>query len=257
MNNVNYRKIPISRWTESGAKISTDVVAVESVVSLYYNDVKLATLLASPEELDDLLIGHLICEGYLSVDQVRQINAKPEITKDSNGLTVSLESEFPLSIKPRTSGITNTSCGACNIDGLDGIISDLPIVGRKLDFNLSILHEGMETMREFQSGFMKTGGMHCAGLLSVDGTLMYASEDIGRHNAVDKVIENQSITKTLRIILLLSGRCGWDIVAKQLRADISTIASIGASSSLAGDCARKLGMRIYSFVRKNSMIIIG
>ena len=54
MNDVNYRKIPISRWTESGAKISTDVVAVESVVSLYYNDVKLATLLASPEELDDL-----------------------------------------------------------------------------------------------------------------------------------------------------------------------------------------------------------
>ena len=258
MNNVNYRKIPISRWTESGAKISTDVVAVESVVSLYYNDVKLATLLASPEELDDLLIGHLICEGYLSVDQVRQINAKPEIAKDSNGLTVSLKSEFPLSIKPRTSGITNTSCGACNIDGLDGIISDLPIVGRKLDFNLSILHEGMETMREFQSGFMKTGGMHCAGLLSVDGTLMYVSEDIGRHNAVDKVIGKSINNKnTQDNILLLSGRCGWDIVAKTARADIPTIASIGASSSLAGDCARKLGMRIYSFVRKNSMIIIG
>ena len=100
MNDVNYRKIPISRWTESGAKISTDVVAVESVVSLYYNDVKLATLLASPEELDDLLIGHLICEGYLSADQVRQINAKPEVTKDSNGLTVSLRVNFPLVLSP-------------------------------------------------------------------------------------------------------------------------------------------------------------
>ena len=116
----------------------------------------------------------------------------------------------------------------------------------------------METMRVFQSGFMKTGGMHCAGLLSVDGTLMYASEDIGRHNAGDKVI-GKSINNqnTQDNVLLLSGRCGWDIVAKTARADISTIASIGASSSLAGDCARKLGMRIYSFVRKNSMIIIG
>ncbi|DAC58172.1 MAG TPA: hypothetical protein D7I07_04175 [Candidatus Poseidoniales archaeon] len=58
-------------------------------------------------------------------------------------------------------------------------------------------------------------------------------------------------------ILLLSGRCGWDIVAKAARADISTIASIGASSSLAGDCARQLGMQIYSFVRQNSATIIG
>lgn len=255
---MNYRKVPITKWVDGKVKISSDEVAVESVVSLNYNGYELATLLASPDELPNLMIGHLLCEGYISIDSLNKIDATPEVQSSTNGFKVSLTTEIPLVIEPRTNGITNTSCGACNIDGLDGIISNLPIIGRKLDFDVSILHEGMEAMRELQSGFAKTGGMHCAGILTTDGILNYVSEDIGRHNAVDKVIgKSIHYGDNRQSILLLSGRCGWDIVAKAARADISTIASIGASSSLAGDCARQLGMQIYSFVKQNSATIIG
>lgn len=255
---MNYRKVPITKWSDGTAKISSDEVAVESVVSLNCNGSELATLLASPDELEHLLFGHLVCEGYVANDVLNRINTTPKIESNKNGFVVSLTTEIPLLIEPRTKGITNTSCGACNIDGLDGLISTLPIIGRKLNFDISILHGGMEAMRKLQSGFSKTGGMHCAGLLSTEGKLTFVSEDIGRHSAVDKVIGKAILDGNIRqSILLLSGRCGWDIVAKAARADISTIASIGASSSLAGDCARQLGMQIYSFVRQNSATIIG
>tara|TARA_B100000886_G_scaffold63830_1_gene39834 strand:- start:1194 stop:1961 length:768 start_codon:yes stop_codon:yes gene_type:complete len=255
---MNYRKVPIIKWADGTTKIASDEVAVESVVSLNCNGFELATLLASPDELDHLMIGHLVCEGYVANDALNRINTTPKVESNNNGFEVSLTTEIPLLTEPRTKGITNTSCGACNIDGLDGLISSLPIIGRKLNFDVSILHEGMEAMRKFQSGFSKTGGMHCAGLLSTEGKLTFVSEDIGRHSAVDKVIGKAIVNGNIKqSILLLSGRCGWDIVAKAARADISTIASIGASSSLAGDCARQLGMKIYSFVRQNSATIIG
>jgi len=94
--------------------------------------------------------------------------------------------------------------------------------------------------------------------LSNEGVISYFSEDIGRHNAVDKVI-GKSLDSGVSSshILLLSGRCGWDIVAKASRANIPVIASIGACSTLAADCARALGIKLYSFVKKSSHTIIG
>ena len=100
--------------------------------------------------------------------------------------------------------------------------------------------------------------MHSACLLSIDGSILSFAEDIGRHNAVDKVIgKSVAIGAPNQQILLLSGRCGWDIVAKASRAGVPVIASIGACSSLAADCARSLGIKIYSFVKPSSHTIIG
>ena len=255
---MNHRKIVVTKWQGDSNSISSDDLAVESVVALVYNDQRIATLLASPTDLDALLFGHLFCEGYLSRFSLVDKCDNYSVTSNSDGYNVTLSAEHPLAIKSRNSGITNTSCGACNLDGLDGIITDLPIVGDKLFFDNEILHDGLENMRQLQVGFSKTGGMHCAGLLTTHGELIYVAEDIGRHNAVDKVIGKSLLDgSSEKCILLLSGRCGWDIVAKAARANISCIAAIGAASTLAVDCARQLGIQIYSFVRQNSATIIG
>ena len=131
---MNHRKIVVTKWQGDSNSISSDDLAIESVVALVYNDQRIATLLASPTDLDALLFGHLFCEGYLSRFSLVDKCDNYSVTSNSDGYKITLSAEHPLAIKSRNSGITNTSCGACNLDGLDGIITDLPIVGDKLCF---------------------------------------------------------------------------------------------------------------------------
>jgi FdhD protein len=255
---VNYRKIPISRLNEGDRLIQTDDIAIESLVKLTVNQEPLANLLASPDNCDDLIIGHLLAEGY--INSTTRIDKSNTITKTDIHGTILVDVRISnLEITPSKSlGVTTTSCGACKLDGMELLVNGLPSVKSSNDFDSNILYRGLKEMSENQTGFIKTGGMHCAGLLTHDGKLQFQSEDIGRHNAVDKVIGNGF--KQIEFndsILLLSGRCGWDIVAKAARCNIPTIASIGACSSLAASCARSLGITIHSFVKKNSSVIIG
>ena len=148
----------------------------------------------------------------------------------------------------------------CNSDGLEKLISDLPLIIKdQSKINFTSLNNSFHEMRDFQTGFQLTGGMHAAGLIDSDYNLLFVVEDIGRHNAVDKVVgkalkENISLSNCT---LLLSGRCGWDIVAKASRSGIVNIASIGACSSLAAKAARYTGVRIISFVKNDNAVIIG
>ena len=255
---MNHRKVPVSKLQDGEVSISSDDLAVESIVYLYFNEQKIATLLASPNDCEDLLIGHLLSEGYIERSQAKICATDVRLDSSKDGIKVQVDSSYSLLTQPKITGITTTSCGACNTDGLDTLIADLPIVKGNFEFDESILHLGLEQMRPLQDGFSKTGGMHSAGILNFTGELKYLSEDIGRHNAVDKVIGKSIVDATINdSVLLLSGRCGWDIVAKAARANISVIASIGACSTLAADCARQLGITIYSFVKQNSATIIG
>ena len=238
--------------------IESDDVAIESLVKLTVNNEPMANLLASPEDCNDLILGHILSEGYTPFS-TRIDKSKITINQDEYGtILVNLTcSEITIN-QSKSLGITTTSCGACKLDGMELLIDGLPGVESLTNFDSSVLYQGLEKMSENQTGFIKTGGMHCAGLLSIDGILQYHSEDIGRHNAVDKVIgRGFNHINFNDSILLLSGRCGWDIVAKAARCNISNIASIGACSSLAASCARSLGITIHSFVKENSSVIIG
>ncbi len=255
---MNYRKIPISRLNEGDRLIQTDDIAIESLVKLTVNQEPLANLLASPDDCDDLIIGHLLAEGYIS--STTRIDKSNIITKTDIHGTILVDVMISnLEITPSKSlGLTTTSCGACKLDGMELLVNGLPSVKASNEFDSNVLYRGLMEMSENQTGFIKTGGMHCAGLLTNDGKLQFQSEDIGRHNAVDKVIGNGfNQIEFNDSILLLSGRCGWDIVAKAARCNIPTIASFGACSSLAASCARSLGITIHSFVKKNSSVIIG
>ena len=255
---MNYRKIPISRNKKGKRFIQSDDVAIESLVKLTVNNEPMANLLASPEDCNDLILGHLLTEGYMPIT-TKIDKSDITINQDEYGTILVDLTCLDIEINHRKSlGITTTSCGACKLDGMDLLIDGLPSVEPLKNFDNSVLYQGLVKMSENQTGFIKTGGMHCAGLLSSNGILQYHSEDIGRHNAVDKVIGKAFGNVDLNdSILLLSGRCGWDIVAKAARCNISYIASIGACSSLAASCARHLGITIHSFVKENSSVIIG
>ena len=238
--------------------IQTDDVAIESLVKLSVNHEPLANLLASPENCEDLILGHLLAEGYIT--QSINIDKSDIITKvdDYGTILVDITIVNTVISSSTSLGITTTSCGACKLDGMELLVEGLPTVKSSNDFDHHAIYHGLKEMSKNQIGFINTGGMHCAGLMSKDGTLQFHSEDIGRHNAVDKVIGRAFNHINFNdSILLLSGRCGWDIVAKAARCNISNIASIGACSSLAASCARSLGIKIHSFVKENSSVIIG
>ena len=255
---MNHRKIPVSRWSINGSAIGSDDLAVETIVKLQYNDDIVATLLASPEDLEHLLIGHLLCEGYLPINFFVDRSLSIDILSDESGYSVKMISDIGGKLVPKSDGITTSSCGACNTDGLHSLNNGLPVLESPGKIEVGILSQSLDKMKTMQTGFRKTGGMHCAGILTTQGDIVCIAEDIGRHNAVDKVIGKA--IKSLEpnnSILLLSGRCGWDIVDKAARANIPSIASIGACSTLAAQTARQLGIRIYSFVKADSAIIIG
>ena len=127
--------------------------------------------------------------------------------------------------------IISSSCGACDTDGLEELIHDLPILEPDTSVvDLDRIVDSLNAMKLEQKGFNSTGGMHAAGLINYEYNLLLVKEDIGRHNALDKLI-GAAVSGNLEIsesILLLSGRCGWDIVAKACRSGIRTIVSIGA-----------------------------
>ena len=239
--------------------IAADELASETLVILVYNDDVVANLLATPTELHELILGHLVCEGYFPT-HIEVKDCTFEAVEKSGSFYAKLSSQIKISREGDSERLVTSSCGACNNEGLELLISDLPIVTKdNSKVNFSILNNCFKIMRERQTGFRLTGGMHAAGLVDSNGNLLFVSEDIGRHNAVDKVVGKALINYTdlSNSTLILSGRCGWDIVAKASRSGIVNIASIGACSSLAAKAARYTGIRIISFLKDDNAVIIG
>ncbi len=248
------RRVGVHRYSEGKTAVDSDSLASETLIHLYSNSDKIASLLGTPTDLDALFIGHALAEGYGEYSNA-EISQK---VSDTGSINLYINQK--LTPKHSVDRIVTSSCGACNSDGLDELSDNLaPFSGTHGYFSHDLIHQQLVLMKQNQSGFSQTGGMHAAALWSPSAMLKHLSEDIGRHNAVDKsigkaLIEGDSFVEQY---LLLSGRCGWDIVAKAARAGIGTIVCIGACSTLAADTARLLGMRIFSFMKPNSNVGIG
>ena len=248
------RRIGIHRYSAGRSQLAEDQLASETLIHLHSDKNKIASLLGTPTDLKELFLGHACSEGYGCFPDAK-IKAEQAM---SGSVTVTIDQSMspPDSIR----GVITSSCGACNADGLEELMEGLPIYSHShFAIQHHILYQALESMKTLQIGFTETGGMHAAALWNHQLGLRHLREDIGRHNAVDKtigsgLIEGVSFDEEL---LFLSGRCGWDIVAKAARSGIGTIVCIGACSTLAADTARSLGMRIYSFMKRESSVAIG
>lgn len=248
------RRVGVHRLIDGKLMIQEDALAVECLIQLTSHSVTITKLLGTPTNLRELFVGHAFAEGY---GDIRASNIVVDST-DTGSFLVRTDA----AIDQRTSydRVVTSSCGACDTDGLEEMSSTLPhFSGPHPLYIHETLFKAFDQMRSLQGGFQETGGMHAAGLWSADEGLHCVSEDIGRHNAVDKAIgtamlQNASLSHQF---LLLSGRCGWDLVAKASRSGIGTVLCIGACSTLAADTARNLGMRVFSFMKSESSVGIG
>jgi FdhD protein len=252
-----YRPTGIQRLTENGRSVEADHLAKETLLRLNDANGTFVSLLGTPSHLDALFIGHCLCEGYTIEDN--PILSIESTLAGGYDITSDRPIRMPNSELDRTRIVTS-SCGACDSSGLDSLIEGLPGYENEHSMvTLNELNKAFKQMNSHQDGFVKTGGMHGAALYLVGGNVHHVAEDIGRHNAVDKSIGLALLNGGVPngAILLLSGRCGWDIVAKAARSGIGTLACRGACSTLAADAARSLGMRIFSFVKSTSCVAIG
>jgi len=210
----------------------------------------------TPENDFELATGFLFTEGILeNSEQVKAIKHCGKFPNNQNTVRIDLNPGLKLDLKKLERNFyTTSSCGVCGKSSLEALATgakaientDFPIVSAEIIDELPI------KLRNAQSVFDETGGLHAAALFDVNGQLLFLQEDVGRHNAVDKLIGEQFLKNNLPLndkILFLSGRASFELVQKAVMAQIPIIAAVSAPSSLAVQAAEEFGITLLGFVR--------
>jgi FdhD protein len=232
----------------------SDALVVEVPVQLFIEEEPLTVSMCTPTHIREWAFGILFTEGIIrSADQVLSYSEEE----------VDHQITIRVSFNNATQAITNKrsllSVSACGICGKTAFEPPTLRDDRGADDEQSsmMMREGIAQMmvqlRESQTLFEETGGCHAAGVFNREGQLIFASEDIGRHNAVDKVIGHLLLNNQLRSAkyIVVSGRVSYEIVAKCFAAGIPNLAAVSSPSSLAVDYAKELGLSLFAFCREN------
>ncbi|WDZ85959.1 formate dehydrogenase accessory sulfurtransferase FdhD [Micromonospora cathayae] len=222
----------------------------------------LAVTMRTPGDDLDLAIGFLLTEGLIrSADDVHtaQLCAGTETPNTYNVVDVVLAPGVPEpTTDPARNFYTTSSCGVCGKASIDSVRtrSAYRVVDDPMVVPADLLAALPETLRSAQRGFDRTGGLHAAGLFTGSGELVVLREDVGRHNAVDKVVGWAVRENRLPLaghLLLVSGRASFELTQKAWMAGIPLLAAVSAPSSLAVDLAAEAGMTLVGFLRGDTM----
>jgi FdhD protein len=215
--------------------------------------VSFGTTMRTPGDDEFLAAGLLYGEGI--VNQATDIDAIESSTRRPNVVNVRLRPEVRFELQTPTRRFSaGSSCGVCGTTGLDAAIARAAAtrIADSGAVELSVVLSLPDRMRKQQSRFGDTGGSHAAALFDFSGNLQNIAEDVGRHNALDKLIGENLLAGRLPLkqhIVLLSGRASFELVQKALRAGVAVLAAIGAPSSLAVNLALASGLTLAGFVR--------
>jgi FdhD protein len=238
-------------------------VVTEEPLQLMLHGEPLSVVMRTPGNDVELCLGLLYAEGIVrGIDEVRLIRISAEAGETEAGIR--LESDLLESNqidvhtvsaprrKPERSMLASSACGVCGTVLIEDLRRDLAALPSGPKVDPAVLPGLVEILRAGQGVFERTGGLHAAGLFSAEGKLEHLREDIGRHNAVDKVVGRALIDGGLpasESVLVVSGRAGYEIVQKSISAGIPVLAAVGAPSSLAVSLAREFNQTLIGFLR--------
>jgi FdhD protein len=236
-----------------------DSVAGEEPLEIRVAGRPFAVAMRTPGANLDLPTGFLVSEGVISrSDQLRTIRYCTDNADIYNVVEVSLADGVTLPPHLERSTYVSSSCGVCGKASVDGVrtTSAYDVARDDVRVPADVLRSLPATLRATQDVFDKTGGLHAAGLFTADGTLLCVREDVGRHNAVDKVVGWALREQRLPLaatVLLVSGRASFELAQKAVMAGIPVLAAVSAPSSLAVDLAVESGLTLVGFLRGPSM----
>lgn len=255
---LRVRKWDAGRWADS-----PDAVVTEEPLQLLLDGEPLSVVMRTPGNDIELTIGLLFAEGVIhSAKDVKTVRISVEAGEDESAIDVDpsvVESNLidvrltrPPDRRPERSMLASSACGVCGAVMIEDLRRGLSPLGDGLRVQASVLPGLVDALRAGQGVFERTGGLHAAGLFSTDGMLLCVREDVGRHNALDKVAGRRLLDGKLPAsdsVLVVSGRAGYEIVQKSIAAGMPLLAAVGAPSSLAVALAREFNQTLVGFLR--------
>jgi FdhD protein len=250
------------KWHDGGTSQRTEKLAVEEPLEIRLAGRRFTLTMRTPGHDKELAAGFLFAEGFINsaselgeIRRIRDRKGAPEpnaidiiLNVPADGLRQRLKRNFVIS----------SSCGVCGKTSIESILRRLePLKHRvtKVSIAAATLLGLAPQMRQAQTVFAATGGLHAAGLFDLNGTLITLREDVGRHNAVDKVVGSAVIKEMLPLsgfVMMVSGRLSFEIVQKAAAAGIPILAAVSAPSSLAVELAEETGTTLVGFLRDGS-----
>jgi FdhD protein len=261
MQQVSVADVGIRRYNGAIAEDTRDHLAVEEPLELHIEHgptgdrsrQAVSVTMRTPGNDAELSTGFLFTEGIISSPNT--VASTKEAFLGENTILVSLtEDTVPVLSKADRNFYTTSSCGVCGKASIDAIktASPFPLIPDDISIPAAIFQALPDRLRVEQSIFNNTGGLHASALFSINGDFIALREDVGRHNALDKLIGAAFIQDNLplrNVILLLSGRASFELVQKAAMAGIRVIAAVGAPSSLAVQLAAEEGITLIGFLR--------
>ena len=266
ISSVDYE---INRVEGLTRKVSADCIAIEEPLEIavkYFKDKNwviepLMVTMRTPGDDKSLVSGLLFSEGIIqdkSAIETIEVNGENKGKYDvDNSLIVTLSKGNQLDLKNlQRHFMVNSSCGVCGKGTLNAIeIAYEPKINKEGPIvNIGLISKLPNILKERQQQFANTGGVHASALLSESGVVLHLAEDVGRHNALDKLIGHVRCNEMLRPLeqfVMCSGRLGFDIIQKAVMSGIGMIVGIGAPTSLALDLAIKFDITLIGFIKKN------
>lgn len=250
----------VKEWNSGEVRPIEDALAAEEPLEIRVNGEPVSVTMRTPGNDLELAAGFLLTEGMIdSREQVAQLQQTAGSLAARNVVEVQVQrSGFNVNELKRNF-FAGSSCGICGKASIDAVRHrSLRAPDQEIRVTPEVLCALPEMLRTQQQVFDRTGGLHAAALFDADGKLTAVREDIGRHNAVDKLVGWALLEGQLplsRSILMVSGRGGFEIVQKALAAGIPVVASVSAPSSLAVKLARELGLTLIGFLRGSRFVV--
>ncbi len=249
----------IIRHSGTGTTERWDTLVVEEPLQIRVDGAALTVTMRTPGHDVDLAHGLLLAEGVITArEQVRTMRycagADDDGVNSYNVLDVALAPEVPVAAFRERTFLASSACGVCGTTSVDEVerTTAHPPAGDQATVPGAVIATLPGLLRERQRVFSSTGGLHAAGVFTADGRLVELREDVGRHNAVDKVIGAALRDGRIPLrgaVLMLSGRASFELVQKASMAGIPVVAAVSAPSSLAVDLAERSGITLVGFVR--------
>jgi FdhD protein len=252
----------VHTWSEGQMSAGIDYLVGEEPLEIRVADIPISVTMRAPGHDLELAAGFLFTEGLITHSkQIASIQpAADERQNGSNRIRVDLAAGVSIDLQAaRRNCYTTSSCGVCGKASIDSVrVQGVEPPNPEFRFDPEMLCRLPEKLRASQAIFGRTGGLHAAGLFSAAGELRVLREDVGRHNAVDKVVGwalSNDMLPLDEFILMVSGRGGFEIVQKALVAGIPVLASVSAPSDLAVSLAREFGMTLIGFLRNRRFVV--
>ena len=252
-----FASVDVDKWRGGHTTATNDNVAEEVPVALEYNGISHAVMLATPADLEDFALGFSLTEGI--IESPAELYSC-EAIEDCNGIRVELEisSERLFALKERRRNLTGrTGCGLCGTESLPQAVRMPSPVTSTASFTVAQLHAAFRQMESLQALQQVTGATHAAAWMDMDGQVVLVREDVGRHNALDKLIGalNRARVDTRIGAAIVTSRASYEMTQKAASAGIGILAAVSAPTALAVRIAQAVNLTLVGFVRASSHVV--